>query len=355
MNVELNPIWSGYAKAGLDIKEENIEFRNVKEECFSVHGLWNVKENFRRLPDDIANSISSGVADKAKAPAGARVRFATDSDVIGIRVKFQYKVVVGPHITRLTDTGFDVYCDDKNGVSKFLCVFYPALDGFDGYEGIRTLPDNSFREFTVHLPLTNEVYELEIVVRKGSTIRKPRPYRNEKPVLFYGSSITHGLCASRPGNCYPNIISRHLDTDTICLGFSGQAMGEANMAKYIAGLDLSAFVMDYDHNAPNLEHLKKTHEPFFKIVRELKPELPIVIVTRPCAKIDENTLARKDIIMQTYLNARNSGDKNVYFVDGYNHFRGLDRTECTCDGTHPNDFGFFGMAENIGSVLNDIL
>ena len=66
----------------------------------------------------------------------------------------------------------------------FICVFYPALDGFEVYEGIRTLPDNSMREFTINLPLTNEVYELEVVVRKGSTIRKPRPYRYEKPVLF---------------------------------------------------------------------------------------------------------------------------------------------------------------------------
>ena len=258
MQVELNPIWVGYARAGLDINEENVEFRNVKEDVFAVHGLWNVKENFRRLPDDVASSISSGVADKARASAGGRVRFATDSDVIGIRVKFQHIVQAGPHITRLATTGFDIYYDDKNGESKYFCSFYPALDGFDGYEGIRKLPDNSFREFTLHLPLTNEIYEVEIVVRKGSTVRKPRPYRYEKPVLFYGSSITHGLCATRPGNAYTNIISRQLDVDTICLGFSGQAMGEANMAKYIASLDLSAFVMDYDHNAPNIEHLKKT-------------------------------------------------------------------------------------------------
>ena len=127
------------------------------------------------------------------------------------------------------------------------------------------------------------------------------------------------------------------------------------MAKYIATLDLSVFVLDYDANAPTVEHLRNTHEPFYKIIREAKPDLPIVFVSRPCHSLSEELLARKDVIMQTYLNARLSGDKNVYFVDGFNHFSGKNRDDCTSDGTHPNDVGFFGMADNIGAVLNEIL
>lgn len=80
---------------------------------------------------------------------------------------------------------------------------------------------------------------------------------------------------------------------------------------------MSLFVMDYDHNAPDLEFLQKTHEPFFHIVRKANPELPIVILSRPDTdKFPEDSCRRRDIIRQTYRNALEAGDRKVWFVDG---------------------------------------
>ena len=115
------------------------------------------------------------------------------------------------------------------------------------------------REYTLNLPLFNEIYELYIGVEKGSSLVSHNDYRIEKPVVFYGSSITQGVEASRPGTSYESVISRNIDCDYINLGFAGCAKGEEEIAEYISEIDMSAFIMDYDHNAPDSEHLKKTH------------------------------------------------------------------------------------------------
>ena len=44
---------------------------------------------------------------------------------------------------------------------------------------------------------------------------------------------------------------------------------------------MSCFVYDYDHNAPTLEHLENTHEKMFNTIRKAKPDLPILMLTRP--------------------------------------------------------------------------
>lgn len=354
MQFELGPAWEGFCAKGLAIKREDVDFYKLPCKPFQVLGLWNPEVNFRRLPDDVAAAASGGVVDKSQQPSGGRIRFATDSSCVGIRVTNKYRAVNSPHLPRLAENGFDMYIEE-NGVDTFHRSFLPAIDKFDGYEGIENFDSKKMREITIHMPLLNEVYSIEIVLEKGCTVKEHRPYKHPVPIAFYGSSITHGVGASRPGNAYNNIISRKLDTDILCFGFSGNAKGEPCLAEYISGLNMSAFVLDYDHNAPTVEHLKNTHEQFFKIIRKKQPELPVVFVSRPVAKMSEDMLARRDVIMQTYLNARMSGDKNVYFVDGYALYNGPNRTECTVDCTHPTDMGYYRMAEVIGSVLNEII
>ena len=136
------------------------------------------------------------------------------------------------------------------------------------------------------------------------------------------------------------------------LGFSGNAKGEAEMANLIATLQMSAFVMDYDHNAPDVEHLEKTHETFFNIIRKAQPELPVIFLSKP--DFDKNpdiNALRREVIYNTYISALNNNDKHVYFVDGQTLFGEKDRDACTVDGCHPNDLGFMRMAEKIYPVL----
>ncbi len=136
--------------------------------------------------------------------------------------------------------------------------------------------------------------------------------------------------------------------------FSGNAKGEPRLAEYFATLPMSAFVLDYDHNAPSVEHLKETHQQFYKIIREKNPELPIILVSKPDTSIAGTDHQRRTVIMETFLNARKAGDDNIYFIDGYSFFPSDIRKDCTVDGCHPNDMGMHYMAKSIGGMLKEI-
>ena len=59
------------------------------------------------------------------------------------------------------------------------------------------------------------------------------PFRTAKPVVFYGTSITQGGCASRSGMSYQAILGRQLNLDFVNLGFSGNGKGEPVVAAWL--------------------------------------------------------------------------------------------------------------------------
>ena len=208
------------------------------------------------------------------------------------------------------------------------------------------------------MPTYTTVEELYIGIEEGAILEEYDPYLPVPPIVYYGSSITQGGCVSRPGNTYEAKITRDLGIDHINLGFSGNAKGELVMAEYLSNLDMSLLVIDYEHNAPSPEHLKATHEPFFKYIRSKRPNLPIVICSSPdivhredCKRFTE----RRQTVFTTYLNALESGDRNVYFVDGMQYFEGVDKDFCTTDGCHPTDMGHYYMALSIESAIKTAL
>ena len=146
----------------------------------------------------------------------------------------------------------------------------------------------------------------------------------------------------------------NFDCDYINLGFSGNAKAEDEIIDYIAELDMSVFVYDYDHNAPEPEHLKRTHFALYEAIRNKNPELPYIMITHPSKGINEPVNRRK-IIMESYLKALDKGDKNVYYIDGDSLFAGYEYDSCTVDGCHPNDLGLYRMAQGILPILKEIL
>ena len=319
------------------------------------------KENEKflyRLPEKMAPEVTNAVRILAECTAGGVVRFCTDSTEILLDGRYR-PFDLAKNIGIMGQAGFDVMLCDKDGehLVTNLCIEPQKVQNKDfDFKLSWHLPAGK-HEYKIYLPLYAGLENLQIGLSKGATIEKAPAHKVEKPILFYGSSITQGGCASRPSNCYTAQLAARVDAEQINLGFSGNARGEANIAELIASLDLSCFIMDYDHNAPTIEHLKKTHEPFFKIIREKRPEVPVVMVSRPSSgwlsvEMDE---IRRDIVMQTYLNARNRGDKQVFFVDG-THFYNKDVREMpSIDKSHPTDLGFYLMTKSILPVLRRAL
>ena len=349
-------------KYGFDSRfaDEDTVFAEARDERFSLFGFVDPRNDteYRRLPADVAEATSANVARLCRESAGGRVRFATDSPYIIIRSEMKYMADM-PHFPRSGAAGFDLFV--KDGVRYvFVDSFMPGKPE-NGYEWRLNFTAKGVREYMINFPLCSPVTNLYIGTKNDSTVRPGAEYGHKKPVVFYGSSITHGACAFRPGNTYEAIISNDLDCDYINLGFSGGALGEDAIADYIASLDMSVFVLDYDHNAPTPEHLAATHEKFFLRIRDAHPELPIIMVSRPCidprsdAEIDETGVdgvtRRREVILKTFTNAVARGDKNVAFIDGATLFAGPHADLCTTDRVHPNDAGFFRMADKIGAVV----
>ncbi len=335
------------------IDKDDIRFHNVRQEPFKVYGIYHEDGIFRRLPESVAKATSEGVHALHAKTTGGRVRFKTNSPYVAIHVEMPQITWGSPHGTMAAAAGFDMYMN-VDGEDRYVKTFLPPWNMKTGYESIMDWGTAEERELTIHFPYGSLVSELYIGLCDGAQIHEPTPYRLEKPIVYYGSSITQGGCASRAGVTYNNIVSRRLHVDHINLGFSGSARGETVMAEYIKTLDMSIFVLDYDHNAANAEHLQKTHEPFFKIIREAHPDIPILIMSRPVYYLNAGEKARLAVIKQTYQNALDNGDKNVYFLDGPTLMADV-KDEGTVDGCHPTVYGFFSMANAVCRVLEPVV
>ena len=255
--------------------------------------------------------------------------------------------------------GFGIYASDiyRGAIYSNDTLGENKVDGKIAFEGKCNLYSGCLEEVCVHFPAyCDVVYAVYIGLKKGSVIQEPKPFTYAKPVVYYGSSITQGGCASHAGNDYQSHLSRWLNCDFINLGFSGSGKGEQRIASYISTLDASVFVLDYDHNAPSVEHLQETHYPFYKTIREANPKTPIILISKPdIDNYPEVCEQRKAVIKETYQRAKKEGDKLVWFIDGATLFGKHERSSCTVEGCHPNDLGFYRMATTIYPVLKKAL
>lgn len=343
---------------------EGYVFHDVREDVFAIYGLYEPRSGgcFLRMPEETAEKVSDAVKRLNYNTAGGRVRFTTDAESIIFYCKTKNKK---PSLimNRVMSLGFDVYMDcsqvgGRTPQSFFVNSVQPPYDFEGGYAYKFNLPGGE-HALTVNFPLYHGVDELYLGFPEGATLKAGLPYVNEKPIVYYGSSITQGAAASRPGLAYPAIISRRLNADYINLGFAGSAKAEEAMIDYLASLDMCCFVQDYDHNAPNVEHLRNTHYKLYKRMRDSHPDLPILLLSRPGFNSyqptgylrTEDSTNRRDVVIDTFRAARAEGDELVWYIDGESFFSGPDETECTVDGIHPTDLGMMKMADNVHRVL----
>jgi len=338
-------------KVETKIEKEGLKFYDALSEPFKIYGVFMEDGMFRRMPEKVAESVSKNVWMLHSHTAGGRVRFRTNSPYVAINVKMG-SIGKMPHFALAGSAGFDMYTNNGNG-EVYVRTFMPPYDMEDGYESICEIPDVKMQDITIDMPLYSEVKEIYIGLDENARIEAPTPYIDKKPIVYYGSSITQGGCASRPGNSYQQIISRRFNCDYVNLGFSGSARAEDAIIEYVKSLDMSIFVYDYDWNAPNAQHLRNTHEKMFMAIREAHPETPIIIMPAPKWTLPNFMVERREVILKTYENAIARGDKNVYYIDG-KELMALCKDDGTVDGVHPTDFGFHSMAKAVGDIIEKI-
>lgn len=353
-------------KVETTIKTDDTAFYDVKENLFCLYGLIHDGEAYRRMPKEVAQSVSPAVFRLNNHTAGGRVRFITDSPFVSIVASMPTRTPSGNQ-SHTGVSSFDLFVD---GLYTATFVYPIATANDRGYEARKSIPrgildfvDGEFEngatglhEVTIHFPLYHEVRDLHIGLKQGAKFLPASPYRTGKRAITYGSSITQGGSASIPGLAYSNILALRHGIDLVNLGFSGNAKGEDAVCDYIISQNPDIFIMDYDHNAPTLEHLEKTHERFFLRFRKAHPDIPVIMLSAPNFDVCPAWFApRREVVRKTYENALARGDKNVYFIDGETLFGKENRDLCTVDATHPNDIGHMRMADGISRVLEKLL
>ena len=309
------------------------------------------KKNLQRLPDELIAALPEGYKRLGKRCPGTRVGFRTNAEEFTVEITLD---------TLSVDIGMAIYsCQSAEvhigprGKARYAGLINPST--YDTKTFSRTFRKSGATEdVMIYLPRNEMVLEVKVTLPDGATVEEPTPYKYG-PVVFYGSSITEGGCCTRMTNAYNAMLSNRLDFDYYNFGFSGSAKGELCMADHINTIDMKAFVYDYDHNAPNAEHLRATHEAFFKRIREKHPTLPVLMMTKPDFDYDTHAAERREVVYSTYKNAVDNGDENVYFLDGETFFGTEDRELCTVDCCHPNDLGFYRMASVVEPVIKKML
>ena len=317
---------------------------------------------FYRLDVSKRNSyISNNVFTEKSLPSnlachtsGVTLRFRTNAPEITINATLRNGNLNWQHMTVRNVTGFDVYVGSGTDRTYYCGKGQVVAGGSSVNETIKLTGD--YTEVLIMFPLYGGVKDISIGFPSSAEVAAPLA-RDHKPVVFYGSSITHGCSASRPGLNYTNIVCRMLNVDCINQGYSSGAHLEPEMADYIASMDMSAFVMDNDGNGSN-DTLNRRHYAFYKTIREAHPDIPIILVTRPVYSESNLTMfkERQNIIKATYDRAVREGDENIYYINGYDFFpvKGI-ADVYAIDHNHPTDTGMYYMAMMVYQELNKAL
>ncbi|MCB9850819.1 MAG: SGNH/GDSL hydrolase family protein [Phycisphaerales bacterium] len=332
--------------------DTNLIWHDARTLTIEGRGWDDTETFFERLPARAQDNVTDEVWALSKDTAGIVVRFVTDSPRIAVRWDGGGAMY---HMAATGNSGLDLYVRDKRtayedtGSWRFRAVGKP--DTTTTTRVLATGCPPAPTDYLLYLPLYQKVSELMIGIEPGSSLRAgpPRSDIRNKPIVFYGTSITQGGCACRAGMCHAAILGRWLDRPVINLGFSGAGKMEMAMADLLAELDASIYVLEC---LPNMttQMVRERVMPFIRQLRSKQPTTPILLVESPFnPDTDPGTAA----LREAYEALLAEGVQQLYKLSGNGQLDG--RENGTVDGVHPTDLGFLRMAEAYEPVLRSIL
>lgn len=337
----------------------NTAWYDIRELGIEGQGWTDTKAPFDRFPAKAEKTVRPPVWGLSRHSTGLCVRFVTEATSISAQWTVTNKNLAMPHMPATGVSGLDLYVKMPKGRWQWVANGRPAAE-----KNTAQLAGGLFageKEFLLYLPLYNGVSSVEIGLPKGTALKKADPYPADraKPVVFYGTSITQGGCASRPGMVHTSILGRKFDRPTINLGFSGSGTLDLPIADLMAEIDAGAYVLDCIPNLSPAQVAERT-EPFVAALRKATPTTPIVLVedrtytNAPALPgVAKRNADGRAANKKAFDNLVAAGDKNIYYIPG-DKLMG-DDGEGTVDGSHPTDLGFLRQAEAFAEVLGPIL
>ncbi len=339
--------------------EENVRWYDVRLLSVEGQGWQDVASPFDRFPARAESTLRPPVWGLSRHSAGIAVRFVTDAETLHARWTLTSDRLEMSHMPATGVSGLDLYVRVPDGHWRWLANGRPSGKTTTAqlYGGIPA----GEREFLLYLPLYNGVTSVELGLPEGSHLKQspPRLAGHAKPIVFYGTSITQGACASRPGMVHTAIIGRKLDQPVINLGFSGNGRLEAEVGALMAEIDAAVYVIDCLPNVDAATVTERT-EPLVRQLKKAHPETPILLVEDRnytdsflVASKRQRNESNQKALRAVYDRLKSDGVEGLYYLEAEKLLG--DDGEGTVDTSHPTDLGFMRQADAFLEVLRPIL
>lgn len=340
------------------VDEKGVKWIDGKFLPIEGRAFDDVEHYYDRLPANVTAKVNGGVRSMKHHTSGMLFRFRTDSRNLRFKWTPYNSNLSMDHMPSTGVSGIDVYrFDEKAGR-----WFYVRTGRITSPKGATmSIPWKPGDACLVNLPLYNGVKSFSLGIDKGAKVEALGPRRSgvDKPVVFYGTSITHGGCCSRPGLAFVNRVGRDLDVPVVGLGFSGSGVMEFEMSEHLARIDASCYVLDCLWNMGSVKgqnrrgrNVEENYEPFIRNLRAKRPNVPIVMAEQ--CDVFCGAPNAKDLYMRSlYEKLVNEGWKNLVYLPKTRMYPG--DCEGTVDGCHPNDLGMATMAAAFGGAVKEAL
>ena len=349
-----------------EAKEEILYIDPKTSDLVKIYGLnwFNEDKRYHRLSkelDEVLPNLEGSVDVLAGNSTGGMIAFYSNTNVLKIKVKLSFKFHMG-HMPYTGQAGFDLYIGKTYQDMKFYRTsnfdFNKMEYEFTYFNHNKLFEKNKL--FVLNFPLYATVEEVLVGVNPKCNILPCNDlFKTCDKIVFYGTSITQGGCASRPGMSYTQILSRMLGIECLNYGFSGNGKGHIEIAEALSKIkDVKMFVLDYEANA-TFDRLKATLDNFVKCLRKVYPSTPIVIISKIPMYLEfhDDDYVKNEKKIRSYQKnyVKKASDENLYYIDGAKVLGKTNISEKTVDGCHPTDYGFISMAEYLYPIINKIL
>lgn len=337
-------------------KEDPFKYIDGKELTIAGRSALVDPSKFHRIDSADRVLLPKSVQQLAKHSSGINIIFQTNATSIKVKWTLQeFKILW--NMTPLAVNGLDLY--GWNGTSwQYVSSARPS-DVENSTTFIKNM-DGKMRHFKIYLPLYTGLQNINVGVEEQAVIKPAdNNFLPMEKVVVYGSSITQGASASRPGMAYPSIIERNLNVETFNLGFSGSGKMEIEVADVLGAMEADLYILDCVPN-PSPEQIEERTVPFIRRLRQLKPNVPILMVESIFrenghwdAAINDLVTQQNDAFDMAYRQLKEEDYKQLFYIPSEELI--VNDHGSTVDGVHLSDLGFAEIADRIGKSVDAIL
>ena len=324
-----------------------VEWISFPDPRFELRGLPWFKENapeLWRFPKQVQDKVPKAVWARALAPDGGRIRFKSNTR----RVLLRIQAAAGDRGGTIDLYADGQYVGSQSGKGTNLCevVLFES--------STKTL-----RELTIYLPNRQQMRVLAIAVEESCEMQRASPFRLEKPIVCYGSSVLQGTGAKHPSKTYPAALARQLNLDFVNLGFGGAGKAEPEVVRLVKEPDACAYIFDLgkSYGAQPMG----PYGTMLDTIRAAHPKVPIICITPIYSSKEPKDPAYhkksedlRALMREAALIRQKAGDKLLFVAEGLEMFGVADEDAFT-DPLHPNDEGNERMAKRLAPLVEKVL